>query len=991
MLELRNISRIYKQKKGPQVAALDQVSLTFNKKGMVFILGKSGSGKSTLLNVIGGLDKYTSGDLLIKGKSTKTFTQSEFDSYRNTMIGFIFQEYNVLDDFTVGQNIGIALELQGKKADSATINEYLDLLDMLGYATRKPNTLSGGQKQRVAIARALVKNPEIIMADEPTGALDSATGRQLFESLKKLSEDKLIIVVTHDHEFAETYGDRIIEFSDGKVIRDITKDNTAIKKEKVINENGITVSAGYVLTEEDLKEINAYLKGRETKTTISVSSSDYKFNPTTQPEPFPQAAKLPLIKSRLPFLSALKIGASALKHKTFRLALSILLASTAFAMFGLTDTMASFNQHNTTLNTMIDVKVETSSIKKIQRTKTEFDNYYFENDLRLTDQDITSLNAIHEDVAIFPMLKNETFGYTNHVGDAEAMSNDPYFGYVTESGFTHLTTADLTKANLRLRAGRLPEEIDEIVIPQYVFDMFKKFDFRTNSLSDRVKINSYQDIIDKTMTTFTTSYTIVGVMDTNLDYTPFQKLADARQDPTINTFMVHLQYQEYLKSSFHQTIFVHENFFADKATQIVEYINPSGTYFYFDYLDGGEFRDYQYINSFYPTSNLDKMKTAIFFDESTTAETMTTHEYVINASLLKFEVPALDSIVRTGIAAVTDDLVATTANDEAIEAFLKQFYDSFDFASPDDVKPYTTWTALEQTEYRYAYADVLLTPYMFYETNPFQPLITGKTLLINKIKGPIASSLDPITFELVKEDGNGPQKYSNSKIVGVDFDFGNFLYVTDAYQVTPRLYISSDTASLFGLSLNGIYPTAIVYHGQNKDIMKKIVSLNYDGTGNQTGEFFRINNQVLAIVNTVGSYLEMFSQIFTIIGTIFAIFAALLLVNFITLSVAFKKQEIGILRAIGARGVDVSTIFMNEAGIIALINYVIALTATIIISGVINNYFKTQFGIDLIILIVGIRQILLILVIAVGIAALSSFIPVFRLTLKKPIDAIKGR
>lgn len=171
MLELRNISRIYKQKKGPQVAALDQVSLTFNKKGMVFILGKSGSGKSTLLNVIGGLDKYTSGDLLIKGKSTKTFTQSEFDSYRNTMIGFIFQEYNVLDDFTVGQNIGIALELQGKKADSATINEYLDLLDMLGYATRKPNTLSGGQKQRVAIARALVKNPEIIMADEPTGAL----------------------------------------------------------------------------------------------------------------------------------------------------------------------------------------------------------------------------------------------------------------------------------------------------------------------------------------------------------------------------------------------------------------------------------------------------------------------------------------------------------------------------------------------------------------------------------------------------------------------------------------------------------------------------------------------------------------------------------------------------------------------------------------------------------------------------------------------------
>ena len=168
MLELRNISRYYKQKKGPTVKALDGVNLTFNERGMIFVLGKSGSGKSTLLNVVGGLDKYTDGDLLIKGKSTKTFSQSEFDSYRNTMVGFIFQEYNVLDEFTVGQNIGIALELQGKKATSEAINDILKLLDMQGYANRKPNTLSGGQKQRVAIARALVKNPEIIMADEPT-------------------------------------------------------------------------------------------------------------------------------------------------------------------------------------------------------------------------------------------------------------------------------------------------------------------------------------------------------------------------------------------------------------------------------------------------------------------------------------------------------------------------------------------------------------------------------------------------------------------------------------------------------------------------------------------------------------------------------------------------------------------------------------------------------------------------------------------------------
>lgn len=991
MLELRQISRIYKQKKGPQVAALDGVSLTFNNKGMVFILGKSGSGKSTLLNVIGGLDKYTSGDLLIKGKSTKTFTQSEFDSYRNTMIGFIFQEYNVLDDFTVGQNIGIALELQGKKPDSATINEYLNLLDMLGYANRKPNTLSGGQKQRVAIARALVKNPEIIMADEPTGALDSVTGRQLFEALKKLSEEKLIIVVTHDHEFAEMYGDRIIEFSDGKVIRDVTKDNRAIKKEKVINENGITIAAGYTLTEQDVKEINDYLKGKATKTTIAISNSDYKFNPTLQPEGYPQSDKLPLIKSRLPFMSALKIGASALKHKTFRLALSILLASTAFAMFGLTDTMASFNQQNTTLNTMVEANVQTSTIKKVQRTKLEGDNYYFTSDLRLTNQDIADLQLIDEDINAFPILNNVTFGYASHVGKPDAMSQDPFFSYATENGFAHLTTADLPKANLRLRAGRLPQAVHEIVIPQYVFDMFKNFDFRADILTDGIKITTYQDIIDKTITSFTTSYTIVGVMDTNLDYTPFQKLAEARQDPSVNVYMIYLQYQEYLKSSFHQTIFVHKDFFDNYANQIGEYIMPSDSYFYFDYLDNDEVRDDKYINAFYPLTNLEKMKTAIFFDNTKNFDTMAEHEYLLNASLLKFQVPELVSVVTNAMALVTDDIVATVENDPNIESFLKASYSSYDFASPNDVKPYATWSALEQDQYRHYYAEALLVPYKLYETNDFQPLLTGKTLLINKIKATIGSSLAAVNFELVRETRNGSETYANSKIIGIEFDYEAFLYVTDAYQVSPRLYIHPSTASLFNLSLNGIYPLAVVYHGPNKDVMKKIITLNYQGTGTETGEFFRLNNQVLAIVNTVGSYLDMFSQIFTIIGTIFAIFAALLLVNFITLSVAFKKQEIGILRAIGARGVDVSTIFMNEAGIIALINYVIALTATIVVSGVINNYLKTQVGIDLIILIVGIRQILLILVIAFGIAALSSFIPVFRLTLKKPIDAIKGR
>ena len=143
MLEVKNLKKVYKTKNGTDVNALDGVSLRFPETGMVFLLGKSGSGKSTLLNVIGGLDGYDEGEFIIKGKSSKSFAGSDFDAYRNTFIGFIFQEYNVLDDFTVGANIGLALELQGKKATNDKINGILAQVDMLDYAKRKPNELSG--------------------------------------------------------------------------------------------------------------------------------------------------------------------------------------------------------------------------------------------------------------------------------------------------------------------------------------------------------------------------------------------------------------------------------------------------------------------------------------------------------------------------------------------------------------------------------------------------------------------------------------------------------------------------------------------------------------------------------------------------------------------------------------------------------------------------------------------------------------------------------
>lgn len=184
MLEVKNLKKTYTTKKGVETRALDDVSITFPETGLVFLLGKSGSGKSTLLNLCGVLDRADSGEIIIMGKSSRDFTATDFDSYRNTFVGFVFQEYNILDEFTVEDNIALALELQNKKRDNEKIARILKSVELEEFAKRKPNTLSGGQKQRVAIARALIKEPRIILADEPTGALDSETGKQVLDTLK---------------------------------------------------------------------------------------------------------------------------------------------------------------------------------------------------------------------------------------------------------------------------------------------------------------------------------------------------------------------------------------------------------------------------------------------------------------------------------------------------------------------------------------------------------------------------------------------------------------------------------------------------------------------------------------------------------------------------------------------------------------------------------------------------------------------------------------
>lgn len=221
MLQLKDIVKKYSTG-GTEVEVLKNVNISFRESEFVSILGASGSGKTTLLNIIGGLDKYSSGDMLLMGRSTKEFTDRDWDSYRNGTIGFVFQSYNLIGHLSVLENVKLALSISGEsnKENDVKAKKALEDVGLGDHLHKKPNQLSGGQMQRVAIARALVTDPKIILADEPTGALDSKTSVQIMELIKEISKEKLVIMVTHNPDLARKYSDRIVSVKDGEIIED---------------------------------------------------------------------------------------------------------------------------------------------------------------------------------------------------------------------------------------------------------------------------------------------------------------------------------------------------------------------------------------------------------------------------------------------------------------------------------------------------------------------------------------------------------------------------------------------------------------------------------------------------------------------------------------------------------------------------------------------------------------------------------------------------
>lgn len=272
MLELKDISKVYRVG-DIATRALNGISITFRKREFVAILGESGSGKTTCLNIIGGLDKYSSGDLIIKGKSTKHFSDKDWDAYRNNSVGFVFQNYNLISHLSIVANVEMGMTLSGVSREQKRKRaiEVLTRVGLKEHLHKNPNQLSGGQMQRVAIARALANDPEILLCDEPTGALDSETSAQIMDIIQEISKDRLVIVVTHNAALADAYANRIVRFKDGKITSDSnpveTEDKAKDEKEFSLKRTSMRFLTALSISFNNLKT----KKGRTFLTSLASS------------------------------------------------------------------------------------------------------------------------------------------------------------------------------------------------------------------------------------------------------------------------------------------------------------------------------------------------------------------------------------------------------------------------------------------------------------------------------------------------------------------------------------------------------------------------------------------------------------------------------------------------------------------------------------------------------------------------------------------------
>lgn len=497
MLKIKNLSKIYNTDNN-QTIALDNVSFTLPKSGMVFVVGKSGCGKTTLLNIIGGLDNLTNGDVFINDKGISKFSEKELDNYRNSTIGFIFQDFCLIDGLNVKQNIQLSLNFKNEK-QKIDIDSVLDKVGLKGLSKRYPKQLSAGQKQRVSIARAIIKSPEIILADEPTGNVDDKTSKQILDLLKEISKTTLVMIISHNQEEAYQYADRIIEMHDGKIISDKILNNDASDTFYIDNTKAIIPGNGFI-NEQQLEELNSNIKN--SKGNFCVFQHEEKFIAKDNFENKEYKIKTEDVKMNT--LSKVKYSSFFFKKNFVFNLFIILLIVFVTSVFSVTQNIAFVDNNDEFLRISNECKVSDIS----------FNEYFGESCKPISD--INSLNekAKNYNIEVDPIY-NISMNFSSSANIYNLYHPLPTYKtyndiYVNGSNGICITTRKKLEQrynNLNVLAGSINEKGLGVIITDYLAD----------SIINNSNYNSYSEIVN-TNTLFNDIY-VDAIIETNYEKT----------------------------------------------------------------------------------------------------------------------------------------------------------------------------------------------------------------------------------------------------------------------------------------------------------------------------------------------------------------------------------------------------------------------------------------------------------------------------------------
>lgn len=1010
MIVIEKLNKVYRSRKRKKHHALKDVSVALPDAGLVFVLGKSGSGKSTLLNLIGGLDSITSGKIRVDGNDISSLSESEYANYRNSHIGFVFQDYHLIDELTVFENVNIALSLGGRRAEDK-VKEALARVGLSGYENRFPTELSGGEQQRVAIARAIVKSPRIILADEPTGNLDTNTATQIINILKKLSKECLILIVSHNINDANKYADRIIELSSGRIINDCSR-NPDFADEVTVSGDTLVYPRGAELSDKDIELINSNPQKRLVK-------NENKFLATKSP--VDDLKKRKIAKKGIRLCDALSLSGKFLKNKAAAISLSAFMVAVIMVIMALAQTIINFNASEILATEVAKSEHSSMLIRKVI-SEEKLEQLGKEYPIKVSTDDIREFYYTGYSGKIYPVYSHTitianggTYWGTNsnHFRNSIIMTETLGTMVVDEEFLTNKfgTIELLAEAEVQTRYG--------VYITDYVADCILE-------LNQKYKNGSYEGLVGGYYYSnyFSPRMYINGIIKTDYKEKYEDAINDVKSGKIDSTKVFETKELQSLMDEIYATLgfcyTTNPNFIDDllesplgsypahyklNVNGALDYLKTSGT----TYVIGYDFKtiptlannlasSWCFYNEAPEIPEGARYIRVSFNDEIDTRYKVVNEMTTLECAILRFDggEPISKEIMNFNTATEEEGihLNGYTGEIQTSTQGKKNTYVS-DYIEIPDGATITELVSIAHCDNKHSNAY-----YVFYDENK-KPITSKPTYAGVGIEdGTIQMNFDMYnalfgtSYNSSNLDTFVPHKITLTQYENSDINNENPLFeprevlITNLFTGTYDLIVNEDLFKQFKKDFVRPY---FLYFDGTEDVGGVLDSMEKLG--------FQPNSYVLEGIKTMTRAVDVFIPIFEMIAIVLCIGVVFILVNFASKTINDKMHEIGILKALGSKNGSIGIVFGLQVALIALLTCILMTVGYYLFIDLANEVLIESLKklapfrvvMDLKFLTfqpsIAVRNSLLIL----ALALVSTIVPFIKIRFVKPVKIINSR